>query len=138
MFHHMRPFLPFQVRDKSLPPLHHHWKNKNMFLIDNGLLSQYVHNFSENFETYRMQVTLYPKILTGCLKETVSLVKNVGVPTNLDQRQANDLQDWSCLHENSSVFSFTCMDDILNLMEDDIIYNLNDYVFCEQCTKLGK
>ena len=62
----------------------------------------------------------------------------MGVPTNLDERQANDLQDWSCLHENSSVFSFTCTDDILNLMEDDIIDNLNDYVFCEQCSKFGK
>ena len=26
----------------------------------------------------------------------------------------------------------------LNLMEDDVIYHLNDYAFCEQCTKFGK
>ena len=30
------------------------------------------------------------------------------------------------------------MDSILNLMEDDVIYHLNDYVFCEQCTKFGR
>ena len=23
-------------------------------------------------------------------------------------------------------------------MEDDVIYHLNDYAFCEQCTKFGK
>ena len=65
--------------------------------------------------------------------------ETIGVPTNLDERQANDLRDWFCLRENSSVSSFRCMDSILNLMEDDdVIYHLNDYVFCEQCTKFGK
>ena len=64
--------------------------------------------------------------------------ETIGVPTNLEEQQANDLQDWFCLRENSSVSSFRCMDSILNLMEDDVIYHLNDYVFCEQCTKFGK
>ena len=65
--------------------------------------------------------------------------ETIGVPTNLDKQQANDLQDWLCLRENSSVSSFRCMDSILNLMEDDdVIYHLNDYVFCEQCTKFGR
>ena len=65
--------------------------------------------------------------------------ETIGVPTNLDERQANDLRDWFYLRENSSVSSFRCMDSILNLMEDDdVIYHLNDYVFCEQCTKFGK
>ena len=65
--------------------------------------------------------------------------ETIGVPTNLDKQQANDLQDWLCLRENSSVSSFRCMVSILNLMEDDdVIYHLNDYVFCEQCTKFGK
>ena len=62
----------------------------------------------------------------------------IGVPTNLDERQANDLQDWFCLHENSSVFSLRCMESISNVMEDDIIYSLNDYDFCEQDTKFWK
>ena len=48
-------------------------------------------------------------------------VPTIGVPTNLDERQANDLRDWFCLRENSSVSSFRCMDSILNLMEDDAI-----------------
>ena len=64
--------------------------------------------------------------------------ETIGVPTNLDEQQANDLQDWFCFRENSSVSSFRCMDSILNLMEDDVIDHLNDYVFCEQCTKFGK
>ena len=53
--------------------------------------------------------------------------KTIGVSTNLDEQQANDLQDWFCLRENSSVSSFRCMDSILNLMEDDVIYHLNDF-----------
>ena len=69
-----------------------------------------------------MQITLYLKILTKCLKGTVSLVKKtIGVSTNLDEQKANDLQDWFCLRENSSLSSFGCMDSILNLMEDDVI-----------------
>ena len=64
--------------------------------------------------------------------------KTIGVPTNLDERQANDLQDWFCLLENSSVSSFRCMNSILSFMEDDIFYHLKDYVFSEQCTKLAK
>ena len=31
--------------------------------------------------------------------------ETIGVPTNLDEQQANDLQDWFCLRENSSVSS---------------------------------
>ena len=86
-----------------------------------------------------MQITLYLKTLTKCLKGTVSLVKKtIGVSTNLDEQQANDLQDWFCLRENSSVSSFRCMDSILNLMEDDAIQHVTDYAFCEQCTKFGK
>ena len=64
--------------------------------------------------------------------------KTIGVSTNLDEQQANDLQDWFCLRENSSVSSFRCMDSILNLMEDDAIQHVTDYAFCEQCTKFGK
>ena len=86
-----------------------------------------------------MQITLYLKTLTKCLKGTVSLVKKtIGVSTNLDEQQANDLQDWFCLRENSSVSSFRCMDSILNLMEDDVIYHLNDFFFANNVQSFGK
>ena len=60
-------------------------------------------------------------------RDGINSEETIGVPTNLDERQANDLRDWFCLRENSSVSSFRCMDSILNLMEDDVIYHLNDF-----------
>ena len=84
-----------------------------------------------------MQITLYLKILTKCLKGTVSLVKKtIGVLTNLDEQQANDLQDWFCLRENSSLSSFRCMDSILNLMEDDVIWMI--FFFANNVQSFGK
>ena len=71
-------------------------------------------------------------------RDGINSEETIGVPTNLDERQANDLRDWFCLRENSSVSSFRCMDSILNLMEDDAIQHVTDYTFCEQCTKFGK
>ena len=49
----------------------------------------YIHNFSENFETYKMQVTLYLKMLTESLKETVTLVKK---PSELQLTWTSDRQ----------------------------------------------
>ena len=37
-----------------------------------------------------------------------------------------------------TLLSASALNSILDLMEDDVIYHLNDYVFCEQCTKFGR
>ena len=71
-------------------------------------------------------------------RDGINSEETIGVPTNLDERQANDLRDWFCLRENSSVSSFRCMDSILNLMEDDVIYHLNDFFFANNVQSFGK
>ena len=51
-------------------------------------------------------------------KDGIISEETIRVPTNLDKQQENDLRDWFCLRENSSVSSFKS---ILSLMEDDVI-----------------
>ena len=91
--------------------------------MDWVLYSQFLEKFRNLRETDN---TLSKNINRVFERDGIISEKTIGVPTNLDERQANDLQDWFCLLESSSIFSFRCMDSIRDLMKDDVIYHLSD------------
>ena len=92
-------------------------KLQNLGYTDNTLFE----NINRLFENINR---LFENINLLFERDGIIIEEALGVPTNLDERQANDLQDWFCLMR---IPAFS-----------DIIYDLNNYVFVNNVQSLGK